>query len=64
MIRVMLATVEDGALKPDQDIGLSSGTKVRITLEPCDRVSFAASRACGVLDALCGAFPVESQGGD
>jgi len=37
MSQVIFATVEDGVLKPDGQIGLSSGTKVRVTLERLNR---------------------------
>jgi len=62
MAQVIFATVENGVLKPDREIGLSPGTKVRITLEPCDQVFADARRACDELDALCDEFPVDSQG--
>lgn len=37
MHEVITATVEDGVLKPERDIGIASGTKVRITIEPLQR---------------------------
>ena len=37
MNEVITATVEDGIIKPDQDIGIATGTKVRITIEPIER---------------------------
>jgi len=41
MNEAITATVEDGVLKPERDIGIASGTKVRITIEPlqCDQAS-------------------------
>ena len=38
MSQVIFATVENGLLKPDREMGLSPGTKVRLTVEPCDDV--------------------------
>jgi predicted DNA-binding antitoxin AbrB/MazE fold protein len=62
MSQVILATVEDGVLKPDGKIGLSSGTKVRLTVELCDEAVVQAQEACDQLDHLCDEFPVDSRG--
>jgi predicted DNA-binding antitoxin AbrB/MazE fold protein len=62
MSQVILATVENGVLKPDRQLGLSSGTKVRLTLELYDDALAEAQRACDELDQLCGQFPVDSGG--
>jgi len=62
MSQVMLATVENGVLKPDREIGLSSGTKVRLTLELCDDTLAQATQACDELDQLCDQSPVDSRG--
>jgi predicted DNA-binding antitoxin AbrB/MazE fold protein len=62
MSEVILATVEDGVLKPDGQLGLSSGTKVRVTLELCDEAMAGAEQACDQLDRLCDEFPLDSGG--
>jgi predicted DNA-binding antitoxin AbrB/MazE fold protein len=62
MSQIIFATVENGLLKPDQEIGLSSGTKVRLTLEQCDDETVPIKGACDDLDDLCDRFPVQSHG--
>ncbi len=62
MSQVILATVENGVLKPDREIGLSSGTKVRVTLELCDDAVAEARQACDQLDQVCDEFPIDSHG--
>ena len=59
MNQVITATIEDGVLKPHQKIGLATGTKVRVTIEPCDDARAHVNRACDALDKLCEEFPVE-----
>jgi predicted DNA-binding antitoxin AbrB/MazE fold protein len=61
MSQVMFATVEDGLLRPDREIGLSSGTKVRLTVEPFEDTVVQSKEACDELDDLCDEFPVESR---
>ena len=39
MRQIIFATVENGLVKPDREIGLSSGAEVRFTLEPCYQIS-------------------------
>jgi predicted DNA-binding antitoxin AbrB/MazE fold protein len=62
MSQVIFATVENGVLRPDREIGLSSGTKVRLTLEVCDDFLAQAKQACDELDDLCDEHPVDSRG--
>ena len=62
MNRVIIATIEDGVLKPDQEIRIASGTKVRVTIEPCNDAHDRAGNACDELDTLCDEFPVDSHG--
>jgi len=62
MSQVIFATVENGLLKPDREMGLSPGTKVRLTVEPCDDFAVQAERACAALDELCDEFPIDSHG--
>ena len=60
MNQVITATIEDGVLKPDQEIAFAAGTKVRVTIEPCDDEPGHINPACDELDTLCEEFPVES----
>jgi predicted DNA-binding antitoxin AbrB/MazE fold protein len=62
MSEIILATVEDGRFKPDIDMGLTSGTRVRLTVDACDAALSQSANACETLDALCEEFPVESHG--
>lgn len=62
MSQIITATVEDGVLKPDQDIGLLSGTKVRLTVELCRDLEPGGTFACDELDQLCDEIPVDAQG--
>jgi predicted DNA-binding antitoxin AbrB/MazE fold protein len=62
MSQIINATVENGALKPDRDLGLASGTKVRVTVEQCDDAIAQAKVACDELDRLCDETPIDSQG--
>ncbi len=62
MSQVIFATVENGILKPDEDIGLSAGTKVRLTVEPYDDAAVQAEGACDALDELCDELPFDSHG--
>jgi predicted DNA-binding antitoxin AbrB/MazE fold protein len=62
MSQVIFATVEDGVLKPDGKIGLSSGTKVRLTVELCDEATARVEQAWDEFDRLCDEFPVDSGG--
>ena len=60
MNQVITATIEDGVLKLDQEIRFATGTKVRVTIEPCDESHGHVRHACDELDRLCEEFPVES----
>ena len=62
MSQVITATVRDGVLKPDQEMGLSSGTKVRLAVERCEEVDRRRTLASDELDQLCDEFPIDSQG--
>jgi predicted DNA-binding antitoxin AbrB/MazE fold protein len=61
MNQVIIATFEDGVLKPDQQLVLSPGTRVRLVVEPLDR-SEAARSALEELDRLCDEYPIDSGG--
>ena len=60
MNQVITATIEDGVLKPDQEIAFAPGTKVRVTIEPYDAELAHGNLACDELDELCTEFPIES----
>ena len=62
MSQVIFATVGNGVLKPDREIGLPPGTKVRLTVELCDNSAVRADEACNALDELCDEFPIDSRG--
>ena len=62
MSQIITATVENGTLKPDRDLGLASGTKVRVTVERCDDAIAQAKVACDALDQLCDEIPIDSCG--
>jgi predicted DNA-binding antitoxin AbrB/MazE fold protein len=61
MMEVITATFEDGVLKPDRQLGLSPGTKVRVVLEPLGN-SEDARTALDELDQLCDEYPIDSEG--
>ena len=62
MTQLITATFVDGMLKPDEELGLTAGTKVRLFLELPDDVRDQRQAACAELDRLCDEFPIESQG--
>ena len=62
MSHVITATFVDGVLKPEQELDLASGTKVRLILELWDDVSARQQDACDELDRLCDECPVDSGG--
>ena len=62
MSQVIFATVENGLLRPDREMGFSPGTKVRLTIEPCDDSAAQAEAACDALDELCDELPIDSHG--
>ncbi|MGA2032048.1 MAG: antitoxin family protein [Thermoguttaceae bacterium] len=62
MSQIILATVENGFLKPDREIGLAPGTKVRLTIEPYSDAVIQTAQSCAALDELCEQLPVDSHG--
>jgi predicted DNA-binding antitoxin AbrB/MazE fold protein len=62
MSQFINASVENGTLKPERDLGLASGTKVRITTLPCEDAVAQALHANDELDELCDELPIDSQG--
>jgi predicted DNA-binding antitoxin AbrB/MazE fold protein len=61
MGQVIIATFVEGVLKPEQRLGLPSGTKVRLTVDLWDDIRAEHQEACAELDRLCDEFPVESR---
>jgi predicted DNA-binding antitoxin AbrB/MazE fold protein len=61
MSQVVTATFVDGVLKPAQELGLASGTKVRLIVDVWDEVRAGHQEAFAELDRLCDEFPIESQ---
>ncbi len=57
---VIFATFVDGVLKPEQEIALPSGTKVRLILDLCEDVHSREITASAELDRLCDEFPIAS----
>ena len=62
MTLLITATFVDGMLKPDEELGLTAGTKVRLFLELPDDLREQRQTACAELDRLCDEFPIESHG--
>ena len=63
MSQVITATFVDGVLKPEHELGLTSGTKVRLILDLWDDdVRTQHQKACAELDRLCDEFPIDSRG--
>jgi predicted DNA-binding antitoxin AbrB/MazE fold protein len=62
MTQLITATFVDGMLKPDEELGLATGTKVRLILDLADDVREQRQAACAELDRLCDDFPIESRG--
>jgi len=62
MAQFITATFVDGMLKPDEELGLTTGTKVRLILDLPDDVREQRQAACAELDRLCDDFPIESRG--
>ena len=62
MSQIILATFEDGVLKPEETLGLPAGTKVRLTLDVRSNGQTEIQEACAALDLLCDELPVHSHG--
>jgi predicted DNA-binding antitoxin AbrB/MazE fold protein len=62
MSQIVTATFEDGVLKPEQELGLTSGTKVRLVLETWADVHAQGQEACLELERLSAEFPIDSHG--
>ena len=60
MSQIITATFEDGVLKPERELGLAPGTKVRLILDPLADVQTQAQEACDALDQVCDEFPIDS----
>lgn len=62
MSEVIFATVENGLVRPDREVALSTGTKVRLTVEPADEPEVRVPAACEALNELCDELPIDSHG--
>ncbi len=62
MNQVITAMFVDGILKPDQELALTAGTRVRLRVESTEEASGATEQASLDLDRLCDAVPIVSDG--
>ena len=62
MSQVITATFVDGVLKPEEELVLPLGAKVRLILNLQDDDSAQRQTACAELDRLCDEFPIEHHG--
>ena len=60
MTRLITAMFADGVLKPEQELGLMSGTRVQLILEAAADVQIAREQALTDLDRLCEDLPIVS----
>jgi predicted DNA-binding antitoxin AbrB/MazE fold protein len=58
MSQVITATFNNGVLKPEQDLGLAPGTRVRLKVDVCADESAPCQEADDELDKLCDEFPI------
>lgn len=62
MNHFVTALFSDGVLKPDQELELPSGTRVRLFWDFAEEASGPQEQACAELDRLCDALPIVSDG--
>ena len=62
MSQIITATFVDGVLKPEQELGLPPGAKVRLILDLQDDDLKQRREACAELDRLCEELPIEHHG--
>jgi predicted DNA-binding antitoxin AbrB/MazE fold protein len=62
MPEFITTTFADGVLKPERELGLASGTRVRLCLESGDDARIEGKRACAELDRRCDDLPIVSDG--
>ena len=62
MSQVITATFVNGVLKPEEELRLANGTKVRLILESWNGVRTQDEEAYAELDRLCDEFPIDSHG--
>ncbi len=62
MNQVITAMFADGVLKPDQELSLAAGTRVRLRLESTEEPTGLREQACLDLDRLCDVVPIVSNG--
>jgi predicted DNA-binding antitoxin AbrB/MazE fold protein len=61
MSQIVTATFQDGVLKPERELALTPGTRVRLIIEAWDEVLAGAQAASDELDQLCDEFPIDSR---
>lgn len=59
MIQIVTGVFENGIVKPDEEIHLPPGTRVRLIVEPLESIEERDPE--DELDRLCREFPVHSQ---
>ena len=62
MSQVITATFVDGVLKPEQELGIVTGAKVRLVLDLWADVRAQGQEECAELDRLCEEVPIDSHG--
>lgn len=60
MGQVVVATFVDGVFKPDEELQLKPGTKVRLVIDTWQEAREGYEEGCAELDRLCVEFPVDS----
>ncbi|MFN0051150.1 MAG: antitoxin family protein [Planctomycetales bacterium] len=62
MSQIVTATFVDGVLKPEEELLLPTGARVRLTLDTWAEVIARGNAACAELDRVCDEFPIDSRG--
>lgn len=62
MTQVVIATFDQGVLRPDAPIQLAPGARVRLIVEPINSQSVNPGEAIDELDRLCEEIPIDSGG--
>jgi predicted DNA-binding antitoxin AbrB/MazE fold protein len=62
MSQIIAATFENGVLKPHEELHLTPGSTVRVTVDRLEDVQVPAQEACAKLDILCAEVPIDSGG--
>ena len=62
MSQVITATFVDGVLKPEEELALATGTRVRLILDVWTEILAQGPIVCAELDRLCDEIPIDSGG--